>query len=92
MVPHRVTLSGGDHVYRTRAQTRSMEEAEELAMLTARLQFTEQNAYDLQRVAEYEHNIAKKSYKRAAPFIPTLNSKLVVLVLRNHKLHVRRWT
>eukprot|EP00971_Amphidinium_carterae_P315245 6265581-Amphidinium_carterae.1 len=35
---------------------RFMEETEEVAMLKAMLQFTEQNAYDLKRVAEYEHN------------------------------------
>eukprot|EP00971_Amphidinium_carterae_P253463 5032050-Amphidinium_carterae.6 len=67
--PHQVKLSGGDHVHRTRAQTRSMEETEKVGMLKARLQFTEQNAYDLRRVAEYENTIAKEVLNEGRAFL-----------------------
>eukprot|EP00971_Amphidinium_carterae_P244992 4864374-Amphidinium_carterae.4 len=39
-------------------------------MLRARLQFTESNAYDAQRIAEYEHSIAKEVLREGRAFNP----------------------
>eukprot|EP00971_Amphidinium_carterae_P347498 6489551-Amphidinium_carterae.1 len=44
---------------RTCQWQRSQEEASEIAILTAKLRRTEHNLRDLEKVAEYEHNVAR---------------------------------
>eukprot|EP00971_Amphidinium_carterae_P239633 4757375-Amphidinium_carterae.1 len=45
---------------RTRQWQRSQEEASEIATLTAKLRCTEHNMQDLEKVAEYEHQVARR--------------------------------
>eukprot|EP00971_Amphidinium_carterae_P109970 2178253-Amphidinium_carterae.1 len=45
--------------HRTRQWQRSQEEASEIAILTAKLRCTEHNMQDLEKVAEYEHSVAR---------------------------------
>eukprot|EP00971_Amphidinium_carterae_P342913 6482382-Amphidinium_carterae.1 len=53
-------MSGVRPAQRTRQWHQSQEEASEIAILTAKLWCTEHNLYDLEKVAEYEHNVARR--------------------------------
>eukprot|EP00971_Amphidinium_carterae_P061249 1212704-Amphidinium_carterae.1 len=45
---------------RTRQWQRSQEEASEIAILTAKLRCKEHNMQDVEKVAEYEHQVARR--------------------------------
>eukprot|EP00971_Amphidinium_carterae_P263705 5231711-Amphidinium_carterae.2 len=76
-VPEHVAIVAGlkNKTIRTRQQTHTLEEAEEIACLQARLSCVECNARDFKIVAEHEHNIAQEVVREGRQFFAFIEDR-----------------